>query len=270
MSVNVTVRDIVNFPGGTAKTVTLDVTQIVPVVGDPLEGDEIWISSAATTATASGGGAIQNVFKNQMRRGFVESSGLVTGPFTIPATARIKVAIDEAIGSGVDIDLTQATNVLAEDIAQELETKIREQAQVGGGGAKIGNLSYLNVQVRFANNKFSIESGTVGDSFTGTSRSSVAVADPSTGTNVRAVLGFDIPTSSETLASNVLIETSVTSNYTSGDLLTVGSTAGLGAGAAFVITDGTNSTTAIVSGTESASLLRFTASSGSELSLNTT
>ncbi|KKM26853.1 hypothetical protein LCGC14_1580520, partial [marine sediment metagenome] len=59
MAVNVTLRDIVNFPGGTAKTVTLDITQIVPVQGDPLEGDEIWVTSAVTTATASGGGSIE-------------------------------------------------------------------------------------------------------------------------------------------------------------------------------------------------------------------
>jgi len=272
LATNVTVRDFENFPGGTAKTITLDITQVVPVLGDPLEGDEIWITSAATTATASGGAAIQNIFKNQMKRGFAESSGLVTGPFTIPATAKIKVAIDEATGltAGVDIEVDAGSNRLAEDIAQDIEAKIKAEAELGAGGAKIGNLSYLNVQVRFTNNKFSIESGTAGTSFTGTNKSSVKIGAPDTADNLRSILGFDVVTDSETLASRVFIETSVTVDYTSGDLLTVGSTTGLTAGTPFIITDGTNSSTALVSGTESASVLRFTTSSGGGLGLDAT
>jgi len=63
MAVNVTVRDIENFPGGTPKTITVDIIQIIPVGGMPLEGDEIWVSSTTTAATASGGGSIQSIFK---------------------------------------------------------------------------------------------------------------------------------------------------------------------------------------------------------------
>lgn len=70
MALNVTVRDIINFPGGTPKTVTLDIIQIVPSAGNP-EGDEIWVTSSTTTATASGTTAIQNMFKNEMKRGFI-------------------------------------------------------------------------------------------------------------------------------------------------------------------------------------------------------
>ena len=103
MAVNVTVRDIVNYPGGTPKTVTVDVIQIVPVAGSPLEGDEIWVSSATTSATASGSAAIESIFKNEMKRGWLRSSGLITGNIDIPATAKMKVAIDEVIGNGVDI-----------------------------------------------------------------------------------------------------------------------------------------------------------------------
>lgn len=267
MAVNVTVRDIVNFPGGTPKTVTVDIAQIVPVGGSP-EGDEIWITSAVTTATASGGGSIQSIFKNEMRRGFIRSSGLVTGLLTIPSNARMKVAIDEAIGSGVDIELTQGNNLLPEDVAQDMETQIRNEAVIGGGGGKIGNLSYLNAQVRFVNGKFSIESGTVSDRFTGTGRSSVAIAAPDLGTDIRATLGFDITTSSETLANRQIVETDLTSAYSSGDLLTVRSTAGLSAGDAFTITDGTNTSLALVSGTESASVLRFTSVSGAGFGLD--
>ena len=164
MAVNVTVRDIVNFPGGTAKTITLDITQIVPVQGDPLEGDEIWVTSAVTTATASGGGSIESIFKNQMKRGYIESSGLAGTVFNIPFQAQMKVAIDQAANAGVDIELTEANNVLGADVAAEIEAAIKAEAEIGGGGSKVGNLSYLNAQVRFENGKFIIESGTVASS----------------------------------------------------------------------------------------------------------
>jgi hypothetical protein len=262
VAVNVTVRDIVNFPGGTAKTVTVDVIQVVPAGGSP-EGDEIWVSSTTTTATASGGGSIESIFKNEMKRGFIRSSGLVpSAVFNIPASAKMVVAIDEALGSGVEIQLTSGSNLLAKDVAQDIEDALRGEAVIGGGGSKIGNLSYLNAQVRFENNRFSIESGTVSESFTGSSRSSVKVGPPATGTDIRATLGLDITTDSQTLAEREAAETDLTSPYSSGDTLTVRSTAGLAAGEAFVITDGTNSDTALVSGTVSASILRFTSVSG--------
>jgi len=203
MAVNVTVRDIINFPGGTAKTVTLDITQIVPTGGSP-EGDEIWVSSATTTATASGGAAIQNIFKNEMKRGFIRGVPPATTLINIPASARFKVAIDEAIGNGVDIELDAGNNLLAADVAQNLETKLREEAEIGGSGAKVGNLSYLNAQVRFNNGVFQIESGTVTDRFTGAGRSSVALDAPALGTDVRELLGLHLTVSSEELAARQL------------------------------------------------------------------
>ena len=266
MAVNVSVRDIVNFPGGTAKTVTVDIIQIVPAGGSP-EGDEIWVTSTTTAATASGTTAIEDIFKNEMKRGFLRSSGFITGNINIPADARMIVAIDELIGAGVDITLTEGDNLLPEDVAQDIETQIQSEAVIGGGGAKIGNLSWLNAQVRFVGTKFSIESGSVSDTFTGTGRSSVLVGAPGGGTDIRAILGLDIITASVDLAARTLIETDVTADYTSGDLLTVRSTAGLDDGDAFEIRDGTNSDIALVSGTESSSVLRFTAVSGAGLGI---
>lgn len=270
MAVNVTVRDIVNFPGSTPKTITVDIAQIVPVGGSPLEGDEVWVSSATTAATASGGGAIQSIFKNSMKRGWLRSSGLITGNITIPASAKMVVAIDEAIGSGLEITLTAGNNLLPADVAQDIESKIVAQARIGQGGSKAGNLSYLNCQVRFNNGKFEIEAGTVSDKFTGTGRSAVKVGAPSSGTDIRATLGFNITTDSETLASRQLVETDLTSAYSSGDTLTVRSTAGLSAGDAFVLLDGSNTNTAMVSGVVSASVVRFTAVSGMGLGLANT
>ncbi|MBD3260702.1 MAG: hypothetical protein GF334_03360 [Candidatus Altiarchaeales archaeon] len=266
MAVNVTVRDIVNFPGGTAKTITLDIAQVVPNGGSP-EGDEIWVMSATTTATASGGGSIQNIFKNEMKRGFIRGVPPDNSLLTIGANYQLKVAIDEAIGNGVDVTLAQGSNLLPEDVAQDLEDKIRAEAEIGQGGAKAGNLSYLNAQVRFVNGVFRIESGTVSDRYTGSGRSSVVLAAPDLGTDARETLGLHITSSSEQLALRQVVETPLTSAYTSGDTLTVGSTDGLTAGDAFQVTDGANATTALVSGTESASVLRFTAVSGAGLGL---
>lgn len=266
MAVNVTVRDIVNFPGGSPKTVTVDIAQIVPVGGTP-EGDEVWVSSSTTAATASGGGSIQSIFKNSMKRGWIRSSGFVTGNLTIPALARMVVAIDEAIGSGLEITLAAGSNLLPSDVAQDIESKIVAQARIGMGGAKAGNLSYLNCQVSFTNGKFEIQSGTVSDRFTGTGRSSVKVGPPASGTDIRATLGFNITTDSETLATRQLVDTDLTAAYTSSDLITVRSTAGLSAGDAFIVFDGTNTNTATVSGVISASVVRFTSVSGIGLGL---
>jgi len=262
MAVNVTVRDIVNFPGGTPKTVTVDIIQIVPVQGQPLEGDEIWVSSTTSAATASGGGSIESIFKNNMKRGWIRSSGLITGNIDIVSGDRMVIAIDESIGQGVEIELTEGNNILPGDIAQDIESKIQGTATIGGGGSKEGNLSYLNAQVRFVNNKFEIESGTVAESFTGSGRSSVAVGAPALGQDIRATLGFDITTDSLTLASRSIIETDLTTPYTSGDTVTVRSTAGLSSGDAFVVTDGTNDNIATISGVVSASVVQFTAVSG--------
>jgi len=271
MAINVTVRDIVNFPGGTAKTITLDIAQIVPNGGSP-EGDEIWVTSSTTTATASGGGSIQSIFKNEMKRGFLRGVPPTTSLLDIPSLARFKVAIDAAIGTGVDIELTEGTNLLPNDVAQDIENQIREEAEIGGGGSKLGNLSYLNAQVRFFNGVFSIESGTVTDTFTGPGRSSVLIAAPATGADVRETLGLHLTVSSELLAARQLAETALASDYSAGDIVEVISTAGFGAGESFQIRDEDNSQLVLISGAGvadglNASQIRFVTVSGESLGL---
>jgi len=133
VAVNVTVRDLVNFPGGTPKTITIDIIQVVPAGGSPLEGDEIWVTSSTTTATASGGAAIESIFRNEMLRGFIRSSGFVTGNFDLDFVApRIKIAIDEEIEDGVTITLASGINLLSTDVAKDLEDKLQAEASIGG------------------------------------------------------------------------------------------------------------------------------------------
>ena len=271
MAINVTVRDIVNYPGGTAKTITLDIAQIVPNGGNP-EGDEIWVTSSTTTATASGGGSIQNIFKNEMKRGFLRGVPPATALLDIPASARFKVAIDQLIAGGVDIELTEGTNLLSSDVAQDIESQLRAEAEIGGSGNKIGNLSYLNAQVRFVNGVFSIESGTVTDTFTGPGRSSVSISAPDTGTDVRTTLGLHLTTSSELLAARQLAETALASAYTSGDIVEVISAAGFNAGESMEIRDVTTQQLVLVSGAGvsdglTASQIRFVTVSGESTGL---
>ena len=272
MAVNVTVRDIENFPGGTAKTITVDIVQIVPVAGNP-EGDEIWVTSTTTAATASGGGSIQNIFKNEMKRGWLKSSGQASGLITILASSGFKIAIDEAIGNGVDITLTAGSSLLLQDIAQDIEDTIKAEAETGGGGAKIGNLSYLNAQVRFVSGKFQIESGTSSSLFTTTAGSTVAIAAPDSGTDVRSLLGLDITLTSQILAGRQISETFLASAYTTGNILTVDDTSGFSAGDGMVISDGTSSQNAVISGAGvtdglAAAELRFATASGSDNGLS--
>lgn len=276
MAVNVTVRDIVNFPGGTPKTITVDIAQVVTVAGEP-EGDEIWVTSTSTTATASGGGSIQSIFKNEMKRGWIKSSGLVTGLINVPANYAMKIAIDEDASSGVDITLDSGNNKLMDDIALDIETKLRNQAKIGLGGSKVGDLSYLNAQVRVVGGKMIIESGTVTDRFTGTGRSSVALSAPTGGglTDCRTLLGFDLPTSSEELAQRQITETYLASTYTSGDLLECASTAGFSAGDVIEVKKSSTSQKVVVSGAGtgsglSASQIRFVTQSGTSTGLATT
>lgn len=269
MAINVTVRDIVNFPGATPKTITCDIAQVVTVGGSP-EGDELWVTSATTTATSSGGGAIQSIFKNILKRGWLRGSS-VTGLITIPASYGIRIAIDEALASGLNITLTAGENLLPEDVAADLETLIRNQAKIGAGGAKAGDLSYLNCQVRFTNGRFQIESGTIGDSFTGSGRSSVEVGAPTNGnTDVRSLLGLVVYQDSQTLAGRQLAETTLNVAYTSGNSISVVSTASLSDSNPFLVTDGTNTSYAMVSGTPTLGTVYFITSSGTGTGLSST
>ncbi|KKM97510.1 hypothetical protein LCGC14_1167360, partial [marine sediment metagenome] len=78
------------------------------------------------------------IFKNQMKRGFLKSSGLVTGTFAIPASAGFKIAIDEDIGSGVDITLTEDATATAADVEDDIEAQIKAEAEIGPGVLKLG------------------------------------------------------------------------------------------------------------------------------------
>jgi len=268
VAVNVTVRDIVNFPGGTAKTVTVDIVQLVPK--GPAEGDQKWVATGSTTATASGGGAIQGVFKNEMSRGFVKSAGLSSATFNISSNTRLTISVDEVIANGIEVTLPTGNNQLGTNIAQSIESALHSAAIIGGGGPKIGNLSYLNAEVIFLNNQFIIKSGTMTNVFTGTGASTVDVGPPITfgATDARPLIGLDVPLTSSILAGRQLVEEAVISNYTSGDTLSVVSTAAMNPGDVYTVISNALANTprlaqnVMVSGVLSATQFRFITQSG--------
>lgn len=235
MAVNVNVFNLENFPNN-PKTVSVDLTELVPFGNG---GEDVWVFSAVTSATASGGAAIQRLYMNHTKFGYVKSSGLKTGPYTVSAGQRhLKISIDEDIGSGVEIALTANDLPLGGDaVASEIQTKINAVARPGG--SKFGNLSYLNATARFVNGQFQIISGTAGDLYTGIDRTSVKVIDGLTTTGLAAELGFDIPFTSEALASAQVKQTSVSVNYAGGTSLTVTNAGIVSTGDCIAITNGT-------------------------------
>jgi len=237
MAVNVSVFDLVNFPNN-PKTVTVDLTELVPVGNS---GEDTWVLSAITTATASGGAAIQRLYISDTKFGWAKSSGLKSGPYSITSSQRhLKVAVDEDIGSAVEIALdASAQQVGGNAVAAELQSKISATAQTGG--PKEGNLAYLNTTVLFSDGVFQIISGTASKEYTGPSRSSVVVADGVTTTGLAAELGFDVTFTSNALASNVPVKTSLAADYTSPSTsITISNSGFITEGDVLAITDGTN------------------------------
>jgi hypothetical protein len=236
MAVNVSVFNLEEYPNN-PKTVTVDLAELVPYGNG---GEDSWVLSAVTSATASGGAAIQRLYINHTKYGYAKSSGLKSGPYDVTNVQKhLKIAIDEDVGSAVEVALTVSALPIGGDaVARDLQNKINATARTGG--AKAGNLSYLNAVVRFTNGTFEIVSGTAGQNYTGADRTSVTVIDGVTTTGLASELGFDIPFSSETLAGYQVKQTSLASGYSSGTSLTVTNAGIVSTGDCIAVTDGTN------------------------------
>lgn len=236
MAVNVSVFDLDNFPNN-SKTVTVDLSELVPYGNG---GEDSWVLSANTSATASGSVAIQRLYISNTKWGWLKSSGLNSGPYNVTDTQKnLKVAIDENIASGAEVTLSTSALTLGGDtVAKDLQSKIGALGKTGG--AKAGNLAYLNAAVSFENGRFKVVSGTASSEYTGVDRSSVSIADGTSTTGLAAELGFDIPFTSQDLAGTAVKQTSVGSAYTSGLTLSTSLAGVVGTGDCIAVTDGTN------------------------------
>jgi len=245
MAITVFTQDLDNYPG-TVKNVTVDQSSVIPQGN---EGDEEYVQSFSTTAYSDNATntSIQTLYITDFLAGWCRSSGLVgsAGKFTLTASGntigvRMDATASGSTGTGyydIVLDSGSGTPVAGEVIAADMEEKIRalagslETADVGF------NLAYLNSSVEFKGGAFWIVSGSMGEYYTGNSRTSVAV-QPGTTDDASVILGFDIATSSEDLESLSVNEALVMTDYTpGGTTITISNNIGASQGHCLMITD---------------------------------
>ena len=233
------IKDIENYPGKAAKSITLDLQKIVPI---DTEGDEVYVLTSTSTATKIGGGTASPLYIREFKSGYARSSGRVNSPFNLTSTNnKLQISIDNSV-TFREITLNVGNGLSGEVIADDIQTKINALSAVAQPEA--GNLSYLNTTVEFKNNKFLIVAGSVSNTYVGTGKSSVKVAAGTTN-DASVTLGFNMYVDSESLSSKRAVETILTATYSGGlGIQTIGiesitdlSTSG---GEAFTITNGIN------------------------------
>lgn len=249
MAITVSTQDLDNYPG-TVKNVTVNQSSVIPQ-GE--EGDEKYVLSFSTTAYSDNATstAIQSLYITDFKAGWCRSSGLVGtgGKFTLTASGNtIGVKMDTTVsgndGNGYyDITLdynTDGTPIGGEAIAADMETKIRALANNLETADTGYNLAYLNASVEYKNGAFWIVSGSMGEYYTGSSKTAVSVQAGQTN-DASEILGFDISTTSENLENLVVNEALVTTGYTvSGTTMTISQNIGAEQGDCLMITDRTN------------------------------
>lgn len=200
MATTVRVYDLENYPDN-SKTIVVDHKAVVPVNAS---GDEKWVISASTTATASGSASIQDVFIRELTLGWCKSTGFNQGPYTISGSQKtMKVSINGSDFRSITLT-TSANPISGESVAADMQDKINELAVTGG--IEAGNLAFKNAWVTFENGKFMIQSGATSSSYTGSNKTSVDVTAGDSN-DVSVHLGFYAPVTSEDIASTSVSET---------------------------------------------------------------
>lgn len=274
MALNIDTQDLVNYPG-INKRVTVDVDSLVPA---GYEGDEQIVMVVSTTAYSDNTNrtAIQDLYITEAKSGWIKSSGFDSKGSVFQLDTNLntfRIKLDTTVsgynGTGyydVVLDHDNGANLPGANVASDMETKIR--ALPTGGQWSSGDAGYImaykNCSVSFTSGKFKIVSGSIGDSYTGTDRSSVALASGTTNDCLTA-LGFDLTINSEDLAQTQVREAELTQDYPYlGDYTVLYTSGGTGAatGDAMAITDGSSTEYFIVVGTGPATG-QFTVTSGS-------
>jgi len=249
MAINVDTQDLENYPG-TVKRVTIDQTSLVPQGN---EGDESYVLSFSTTAYSDNdtSTAIQTLYVTDFKSGWARSSGFAgtANKFSLTASGNtVGIKLDNTVsgtdGNGYyDIVLDynmDGTPIAGTTVAADMEEKIRAIAGSLETADTGYRLAYMNASVEYINGRFWIVSGSMGKYYTGNSKSSVSVQSGQTN-DALAILGFDLPTTSEALAGVVVTEAELTGDYTTGGTtMTVSQNLGADQYDCCVITDGTN------------------------------
>ena len=246
---NFDTQDLVNYPGN-SKTVAVNIDSLVPA---GYEGDEQIVLAVTTTAYSNIATrtAIQDLYITEAKSGWIKSSGFKGSTFELDSDANtFRISLDTTtsgyLGDGwynIVLDHDNGNTIPGVEVAEDIEDKIRAIPDgVQWNAADTGfALSYRNCSVEFENGKFKIISGSIGDSYIGTDRSSVAVTSGTTN-DCSVLLGFDLPMSSYTLATQQIREAQLVQDYPpAGDYTKLYTSGGMGAGAgdALAITDGT-------------------------------
>ena len=247
MALNIDTQDLDNYPGVT-KRVTMDMNSVVPV---GYYGDEKMVMSASTSTYSDNTArtAIQDLYITDFKAGWCKSSGFAgsAGKFTVDASHyKLMVMIDATVsgsdGQGYYEILLDPSDSPAsgEAVAADIETKIRTLSDNLETADQGFVLAYKNAKVEYTNGKFWIISGSVSRYYTGSYRSSVKVAAADTH-NVSENLGFNLSMDSQVVASNIVKETSLGTNYTTDTAtLTLTSSVSAQAGDCLMIKDSTN------------------------------
>ena len=247
MALSVDTQDLVNYPG-TNKRVTVDIDSLVPT---GYEGDEQIVLVVLTTAYSDNVArtAISDLYITEAKSGWIKSSGFKGSVFKLDSTENtFRISLDTTVsgylGDGwynVVLDHDNGANLPADDVAQDMEDKIRAlPADDQWNSADSGFImAYKNCSVEFNNGKFKIISGSIGDSYTGTDKSAVAVASGTTN-DCLSTLGFDLIVSTEQLAGVTIREAELLTTYSGASIIYTGGGTGVVTGDAMAITDGTN------------------------------
>lgn len=243
MAINVDTQDLENYPG-IVKRVVVDQESIVPV---GQEGDEKFVLSFSTSAYSDVAARtkIQSLYVTNFKAGWCKSSGFKGTKFALDSShCSLEIKIDSTV-SGISAGYYRITlnhsdglQLDGEVIASDIEDKIRAIAL---DTADTGySLAYANASVEFTGGRFWIVSGSLGEYYSGTNRTSVKVRASSVN-DCSEVLGFNLGTDSEFISTFSIKEAILVSDYIAGATsMTISANVGAVSGDCFMITDRTN------------------------------
>lgn len=218
MAINIDSQDLLTYPGN-IKRITVDQASMVP---SGYAGDEQFVLSFTTSAYSDNVNRtrIQTYYMTSFKAGWCKSSGFSGTKFALDSTHNsIEVKMD-ATTSGISssgyyrvvLDHNDGIPLDGEVVAKDIENKLHDIAYTLES-ADIGfKLAYLNSTVEFTGGRFWIVSGSVGQYYSGSNRSSVRVR-PSLVNDCSSVLGFNLSVDSESLASVSIKEALVTTTF---------------------------------------------------------
>lgn len=249
MAISIDTQDLERYPG-IIKRISIDQKSVVL---QGFDGDEQYILSFSTSAYADvvDRTNIQDYYITNLKSGWCKSSGFVGTSFALSSTNNsIEVKIDSTTGGISDgyyrviLDHNNGIPIDAEIVAKDMENKIRAIASSLDTDDIGFKLAYLNATVEFIGGKFSIISGSVSSFYSGANKSSVAVR-ASAINDCSEMLGFNLPTNSETIDSinvkEAVVLTDLAASTVSGTMqVTIGQNIGASINDCIAITDGEN------------------------------